>query len=77
MEISLNTLTARFLDYVRFGTQSDEENAAECPSTSGQLVLAGHLADELVRLGLSDVALDAHGAARGTRSERWLGVDLG
>ena len=61
MEISLDTLTARFLDYVRFGTQSDEENAAECPSTSGQLVLAGHLADELVRLGLSDVALDAHG----------------
>lgn len=61
MEISLDTLTARFLDYVRFGTQSDEENEAECPSTSGQLVLAGHLADELVRLGLSDVALDAHG----------------
>ena len=60
-EIALDRLTARFQDYVRYATQSDEDNAAECPSTPGQLVFARHLAEELRQMGLSDVTLDANG----------------
>lgn len=50
----------RFLGYVAFDTQSDEENEG-CPSTSKQLVFAEYLRDELKAEGLSDVELDNHG----------------
>jgi len=60
-EIALDRLTVRFQDYVHYATQSDEDHAAVCPSTLGQLRLARHLADELRQMGLSDVTLDANG----------------
>ena len=45
------TVTERFLRYVSFATQSDEESAS-FPSTPGQAVLAQQLVSELRELGL-------------------------
>ncbi len=50
----------RFLGYVAFDTQSDEESEG-CPSTAKQLVFAEYLRDELKAEGLTDVELDKHG----------------
>ena len=50
----------RFLDYVKFDTQSTEDSDT-FPSTPGQLVLLKHLHDELKALGLDDVSMDTHG----------------
>ncbi len=50
----------RFLGYVVFDTQSDEESEG-CPSTAKQLVFAEYLRDELKAEGLTDVELDEHG----------------
>ncbi len=50
----------RFLEYVRFDTQS-KEGAEAYPSTPGQLVLLRQLADELRELGADDVEMDEHG----------------
>jgi len=50
----------RFLEYVKFDTQSCEDSDT-FPSTPGQLVLLQHLHDELKALGLSDVSMDKHG----------------
>jgi tripeptide aminopeptidase len=53
-------LLAKFLRYVRFGTQSAEE-ADRVPSTPGQLTFANHLSEELKALGLDDASVDARG----------------
>ena len=53
-------ITERFLGYVAFDTQSDEDSS-ECPSTPKQLVFAQYLKNELQTEGLADVELDAHG----------------
>lgn len=53
-------LIERFLRYVGFDTQSNEENDA-CPSTEKQLVFARQLEQELKDIGLTDVSLDEHG----------------
>ena len=50
----------RFLEYVKFDTQSTEGSSA-FPSTAGQRVLLQHLHDELRAMGLADVTLDRHG----------------
>lgn len=50
----------RFLQYVKFDTQSDELTNLT-PSTPGQMVFAQHLRDELESLGLSDIFLDDYG----------------
>ncbi len=50
----------RFLEYVRFDTQSEEEKE-EYPSTAKQLELLKHLVEELKGLGLADVAMDEYG----------------
>ena len=50
----------RFLGYVAFDTQSNEENEG-CPSTDKQLVFAEYLRNELKAEGLTDVELDDHG----------------
>lgn len=47
----------RFLRYVRFDTESDE-NTRKTPSTPGQLVLAKQIVKELEEIGLEDVSLD-------------------
>ncbi len=53
-------LVERFLRYVSFDTQSDEDGKG-CPSTDKQMAFARHLADELKAEGLEDVSLDGHG----------------
>ncbi len=50
----------RFLQYVKFDTQSDELTNLT-PSTPGQMVFARHLRDELEAIGLSDISLDDNG----------------
>ena len=52
--IDENKLVDRFLQYVSFDTQSDEEQDALLPSTPEQMVFARALAEELKGLGLCD-----------------------
>ncbi len=58
-------LKDRFLKYVSFDTQSDE-NSTTFPSTDKQLVLLNYLADEMRALGMEDVTVDKYGYAMGT-----------
>lgn len=51
------TAVDRFLKYVTFATQSDEESGIT-PSTSGQRVFAEALVKELEALGLEEISLD-------------------
>lgn len=53
-------LVERFLKYVSFDTQSDDNNGAQCPSSNKQFELAKYLKAELEELGLEDVELDEH-----------------
>ena len=53
-------LIERFLKYVSFDTQSNEEGEG-CPSTDKQMVFARYLENELKAIGLEDVSLDEHG----------------
>lgn len=50
----------RFLQYVKFDTQSDEYTNLT-PSTPGQLVFAQHLEKELRNMGLENISLDNNG----------------
>ena len=54
------TLVERFLRYVSFDTQSDE-NTGVTPSTPKQMVFAQYLKGELEALGLEDIELDENG----------------
>lgn len=54
------TLIERFLKYVSFDTQSNEESGVT-PSTPGQMVFAKFLREELESLGLEEVTLDENG----------------
>ena len=54
------TVVDRFLQYVKFDTQSDEETNMT-PSTPGQMVFAQHLENELRTMGLKDISLDDNG----------------
>ena len=58
-------LKDRFLKYVSFDTQSDE-NSTTFPSTDKQVVLLNFLADEMRSLGMVDVTVDKYGYAMGT-----------
>ena len=53
-------LVERFLRYVSFDTQSDE-NSGVTPSTQKQMVFAQYLKGELEALGLEEVELDEYG----------------
>ena len=53
-------LVDRFLNYVKFDTQSDELTNMT-PSTPGQMIFAEHLCDELQSMGLKDISLDDNG----------------
>lgn len=55
----------RFLRYVRYDTQSDEQSRT-FPSTGKQLVLLRALAEELRGLGLTDAAVDDFGYVMAT-----------
>lgn len=50
----------RFLQYVKFDTQSDEQTNMT-PSTPGQMIFAQHLEKELQALGLKNISLDENG----------------
>ena len=50
----------RFLEYVKFDTQSDELTNMT-PSTPGQMTFAHFLKEQLEKLGLSDISLDDNG----------------
>ena len=58
-------LKDRFLKYVAFDTQSDE-NSITFPSTDKQLVLLRALKEEMIELGLTEVTMDEHGYVMGT-----------
>jgi tripeptide aminopeptidase len=58
-------LLERFDRYVRVDTQAQRDRT-QCPSTPGQLVLAGMLAQELQEIGLADAAVDANGYVTAT-----------
>ena len=53
-------LVERFLRYVSFDTQSDE-NSGVTPSTQKQMVFAQYLKGELEALGLEEIELDEYG----------------
>ncbi|MEE1022126.1 MAG: peptidase T [Muribaculaceae bacterium] len=53
-------LVERFLDYISFDTQSDEETNMT-PSTPGQMVFVRHLKEELEKMGLEEISLDDNG----------------
>ncbi len=64
--ISMKTsVVERFLRYVPYDTQSDE-NSTTYPTTAKQLVLLDLLAGELRALGLKDAARDEHGYVMAT-----------
>ncbi len=54
------TVIERFLRYVSFDTQSDE-NSGVTPSTAKQMVFAQYLKAELEQIGLEDITLDDNG----------------
>lgn len=54
------TLVERFLEYVKYDTQSDETTNLT-PSTPGQMVFASYLKDQLTAMGLTEVTLDENG----------------
>lgn len=58
-------LKERFLKYVGFDTQSKPDSDTY-PSTSKQLLLLNHLAEEMKTLGLLDVETDKNGYTMGT-----------
>ena len=53
-------ITERFLNYVKFDTQSSEDSQS-VPSTSKQLIFAKFLKEELEREGFADVEMDEKG----------------
>lgn len=50
----------RFLEYVKFATQSDEE-CGTCPSSQGQLVFGRYLVEELRKAGAAEAEMDGKG----------------
>lgn len=66
LKLDRDRLVHRFMDYISYNTQSDEENDQVYPSTPGQMVLAKHLKEELEGLGLSEVTLDENGYVMAT-----------
>lgn len=68
-------LVNRFLQYVSFDTQSDE-NSSTYPSTAKQLELAKYLVEELKTLGLKDAAVDQYGYVTATLPGNVEGKDV-
>ena len=52
-----SSAASRFLRYVTFDTQSDEQSESY-PSTAKQLVLLTRLAEELEDMGIADAGID-------------------
>lgn len=58
-------LQDRFLKYVGFDTQSDE-NSVTFPSTDKQLILLRALKEEMEAMGMTEVTIDEHGYVMGS-----------
>lgn len=65
----------RFLQYVKFDTQSDELTNMT-PSTPGQMIFAEHLEKELRDLGLEEIFLDENGYLMATLPSNVSGKDV-
>ena len=61
----METVSSRFMRYVKFNTQSDEVSET-CPSTSGQRVLGAALVEEMQAMGIQDAHMDEHGYVYGS-----------
>ena len=61
----VTSVAARFLRYVAFDTQSDEQSQTY-PSTARQLVLLNQLVAELKEIGVADAAVDQYGYVMAT-----------
>ncbi|MDO5546320.1 MAG: peptidase T [Eubacteriales bacterium] len=59
------SVTERFLRYVSFDTQSDE-NSTTCPSTAKQKLLGAALVEEMLSMGIADARMDEFGYVYGT-----------
>ena len=59
------TVQERFLHYVSFDTQSDE-NSPTCPSTAKQKLLGAAIVEEMKTMGIADAFMDADGYVYGT-----------
>lgn len=64
-EAFTSSAASRFLRYVTFDTQSDEQSESY-PSTVKQLVLLNQLVAELKELGISDASMDQYGYVMAT-----------
>src|SRR5579864_7123607 len=63
--MTMSSAAARFLRYVTYDTQSDE-NSTAYPSTEKQLVLLKQLATELRDMGVSNALTDQYGYVMAT-----------
>lgn len=59
------TVSERFLHYVSFDTQSNEDSET-CPSTAKQKLLGAALVEEMHAMGISDAYVDENGYVYGT-----------
>ena len=61
----MTSVIDRFLKYVSFDTQSNEEGET-CPSTDKQKLLGTALVEEMLAMGIQDAHMDEHGYIYGT-----------
>ncbi len=61
-----HTCVDRFLEYIKFDTQSKEDVEDRFPSTEKQKELSKYLVNELTELGIKDAKLDEYGYVTGT-----------
>ena len=61
----MKTVVERFLRYVSFDTQSDE-NSTTCPSTAKQKLLGAALVEEMLAMGIGDARMDEFGYVYGS-----------
>ena len=61
----MRSVTDRFLHYVSFDTQSDE-NSTTCPSTAKQKLLGAALVEEMLDMGIADARMDEYGYVYGS-----------
>ena len=61
----MESVVDRFLRYVAFDTQSDEASES-CPSTAKQKLLGQCIVNDMLKMGIADAHMDAHGYVYGT-----------
>lgn len=61
----MESVVERFLRYVAFDTQSDEASDS-CPSTAKQKLLGQCVVNDMLKMGIADAHMDAHGYVYGT-----------